>query len=183
MLQVVTGTFPCGQQLLKYGCKRTAVCTLCQKAHEERGSSWNGELSKETIGHVQSAGCLGQKEVVNAGHNACIRELLQEVNDDDVFYCYFRNKNSYGKADRHMKLLMIEKEEVLFIGTQFSNLSTAVDTSAVAAQTYSRLTPGATSALTVSSTLPPLPLLALRALPFHLPPPPRFLLYTPYVIT
>jgi hypothetical protein len=47
----------------------------------------------------------------------------------------------------------------------------------------SRLTPCATSALTVSSTLPPLPLLALRARPFHLPPPPRLLLYTPYVIT
>ena len=47
----------------------------------------------------------------------------------------------------------------------------------------SRLTPGTTSVLTVSFTLPPLPLLALRARPFHLPPPPRLLLYTPYVIS
>ena len=47
----------------------------------------------------------------------------------------------------------------------------------------SRLTPEATSVLTVSSTRPPLPLLALRARQFHLPPPPRILLYTPYVIT
>jgi hypothetical protein len=39
---------------------------LCQKAHEECGSSWNGELPKETIGHIQSAECLGQKEVVTA---------------------------------------------------------------------------------------------------------------------
>ena len=45
-----------------------AACTLCKKAHEERGSSWNGELPKETIGHVQSVGCLGQKEVVTAAH-------------------------------------------------------------------------------------------------------------------
>ena len=36
---------------------------LCQKAHEECGNCWNGELPKETIGHIQSAGCLGQKEV------------------------------------------------------------------------------------------------------------------------
>jgi hypothetical protein len=64
----------------KYGYERTAECTLCQKAHEESGSSWNGELPKETIGHIQGAGCPGQKEVVTAAHNACIRELLQEVN-------------------------------------------------------------------------------------------------------
>jgi hypothetical protein len=48
---------------------------LCQKAHEECGSSWNGELPKETIGHIQSEGCLGQKEVVTATYNACIRVL------------------------------------------------------------------------------------------------------------
>jgi hypothetical protein len=69
----------CGtlQQMLKYGYMRTAACTLCQKAHEESGSIWNGEMSKETIGHIQSAGCLGQKEVVTAAHNTCIRELPQ----------------------------------------------------------------------------------------------------------
>ena len=37
-------------------------------------------------------GCLGQKEVVAAAHNGCIRDLLQEV-------------NVHGKADRHMRLL------------------------------------------------------------------------------
>jgi hypothetical protein len=100
LLQVVTGTFPCGQQMMKYGYKRTAACTLCKKAHEESGSSWNGELPKNTIGHVQSAGCFGQKEVVTAAHNTCIRELLQEV-------------NVHGKADRRMKLLTIETESRL----------------------------------------------------------------------
>ena len=82
---------------LKYGYKKTAECPLCKKAHEESGSSWNRELPKETIGHIQSAGCLGQKEVVTAAHNACIRELLQEI-------------DGHGKADRHMKLLTIETE-------------------------------------------------------------------------
>ena len=100
MLQVVTGTFPCGQQLVKYGYKEKAECTLCKRAHEENRSSWKEELPKETIGHIQSAGCLGQKEVVTAAHNACIRELLQAV---DV----------HGKMDRHMKLLTIEKESRL----------------------------------------------------------------------
>jgi hypothetical protein len=74
--------------------------TLCKKVHEESGNSWNRELPKETIGHIQSAGCLGQTEVVTAAHNACIRELLQEV-------------NVHGKADRHMKLLTIETESRL----------------------------------------------------------------------
>ena len=83
-----------------YGYRRIAACMLCQKAHEECGSSWNGELPKETIGHIQSAGCLGQKEMVTASHNACIRELLQEV-------------NVHGKADRHMRLLTIETESRL----------------------------------------------------------------------
>jgi hypothetical protein len=68
--------------------------------HEESGSSWNRELPKETIGHIQSAGCLGQKEVVTAAHNTRIQELLQEV-------------NVHGKADRRMKLLTIETESRL----------------------------------------------------------------------
>jgi hypothetical protein len=100
LLQVVTGTFPCGQQMVKYGYKGTAECTLCKKEHAESGSSWNRELPKETIGHIQSAGCLGQKEVVTAAHNACIRELLQEI-------------DGHGKADRHMKLLTVETESRL----------------------------------------------------------------------
>ena len=98
MLQVVTAhSRASGQQLVKYGYKEKAECTLCKKAHEESGSSWKGELPKETIGHIQSAGCLGPKEVVTAAHNACIRELLQAI-------------DMHGKTDRHMKLLGIEKE-------------------------------------------------------------------------
>ena len=100
LLQVVTGTFPCGQQMQEYGYRKTPACMLCRKAHEQCGSSWNGQLLNETIGHIQSAGCLGPKEVVTAAHNACIRELLQEV-------------NVHGKADRHMRLLTIETESRL----------------------------------------------------------------------
>jgi len=49
LLQVVTGTFPCGQQLVKYGYKEKAECTLCKKAHEENGSSWKGELPRKQL--------------------------------------------------------------------------------------------------------------------------------------
>ena len=62
MFQVVIGTFPCGQQMVKYGYKEKAECTLCKKAHEESGSSWNRDLPKETIGHIQSADALDKKK-------------------------------------------------------------------------------------------------------------------------
>ena len=39
-------------------------------------------------------------KVVTAAHNACIRELLQEI-------------DAHGKADRHMKLLTVETESRL----------------------------------------------------------------------
>jgi hypothetical protein len=39
LLQVVTGTFPCGQQLVKYGYKEKVECILCKKAREENGGS------------------------------------------------------------------------------------------------------------------------------------------------
>jgi hypothetical protein len=80
------------------GKRRRACCV--RKRVRSVGGNWNGELPKETISHIQSAGCLGQKEVVTAAHSACIRELLQEV-------------NVHGKADRHMKLLTIKTERRL----------------------------------------------------------------------
>ena len=52
------------------------------------------ETKERDIGHIQSAGCLGQREVRwSSLRNACIRELLQE------------EVNAHGKADRHMRLL------------------------------------------------------------------------------
>jgi hypothetical protein len=49
LLQVVTGTFPCGQQMVKYGYKKTAECTLCKKTHEESGSSWSRERQRRQL--------------------------------------------------------------------------------------------------------------------------------------
>ena len=66
----------------------------------ESWSSWTDELPKETISHIQTAGCLGQKQVVTATHNTCIRELLHEV-------------SVHGKADRSIRLLTIETESRL----------------------------------------------------------------------
>ena len=49
LLQVVTGTFPYGQQLVKYGYKENAECTLCKKAHEEIFKMWDA-LEKRRLG-------------------------------------------------------------------------------------------------------------------------------------
>ena len=72
----------------------------CVERHMRRVEAAGRELPKKMIGHIQSAGCLGQKEVVTAAHNACIRELLQEI-------------DAHGKADRHMKLLTVETDSRL----------------------------------------------------------------------
>ena len=86
--------------IVQIGYKRTAACTLCQQEYEKSGSSWHGELPRENIGHIQSAGCLRQQEAVITAHNACIQELLREV-------------NVHGKVGRHMKLLTVETESRL----------------------------------------------------------------------
>ena len=83
----------------KHGYRKTAACMLCQKAHAECGSSGTENCRRRQSATFR-AGCLVQKEVVTAAHNACIQELLQEV-------------NVHGKADRHMRLLTIETENRL----------------------------------------------------------------------
>jgi hypothetical protein len=45
-----------------------------------RGVETTGTESCLGKRHIQSAGCLGQREVLITAHNACIRELLREVN-------------------------------------------------------------------------------------------------------
>ena len=65
LIQVVTGTFPCGNWLHKIGRRESAGCALCKTALGRRGVSTQA-LPPESIGHIQSAGCLGQSIVVAA---------------------------------------------------------------------------------------------------------------------
>jgi hypothetical protein len=64
------------------------------------GNSWKGKLPEETLGQIQGAGFLEQREVVIAEPDVCVKELLQEI-------------ESSGKADRRLKLLTIETESSL----------------------------------------------------------------------
>jgi len=80
LLQVVTGTFPCGQKLVKYGYKEKAECILGKKAHEESGSSWKGELSKETIGHIKKKSVIFNQEQCT---QFCSKDELWEASKEE----------------------------------------------------------------------------------------------------
>ena len=69
LIQVVTDTFPCGQWLHKIGRRSTAECELCRRIKEMTDGNTQGDVPVESIGHIQSAGCLGQSEVVTTAHN------------------------------------------------------------------------------------------------------------------
>jgi hypothetical protein len=69
------------------------------------------ELPRKTIGHIQSAECLGQREVVISARSARIRELMQ-------YHCervadIIVNGSLTGT---HVRLLMIETETSLYSG-------------------------------------------------------------------
>ena len=79
LIQVITNTFPCGGWLHKIGRRPSPGCELCKKAKERQGECTGDSLPRESIGHIQSAGCLGQSDVVTAAHNKCIRDLLGDI--------------------------------------------------------------------------------------------------------
>ena len=76
---MITNTFPCGGWLHKIGRRPSPGCELCKKAKERQGECTGDSLPRESIGHIQSAGCLGQSDVVTAAHNKYIRDLLGDI--------------------------------------------------------------------------------------------------------
>ena len=70
LLQALTGTFPCGQGLNKIGKGTGRGCELC--ARSRAPGSGLGKRESESMGHIQSAYCAGQAEVVTAAHKHCI---------------------------------------------------------------------------------------------------------------
>ena len=77
LLQVLTGTFPCGHWLNKIGRGQGKGCELCARKRE--AGSRPGRLEVESMGHIQSAYCKGQAEVVTAAHNRCNRLIQREI--------------------------------------------------------------------------------------------------------
>ena len=100
LIQTVTNTFPCGAWLHKIGYRATAGCRLCLRIREERGENSQEAIQAESIGHIQSAGCLGQSEVVTAAHNRCIRDLLRDI-------------QTHRKKSSGLTMLTLESEQTI----------------------------------------------------------------------
>ena len=77
LLQAMTGTFPCGQWLNKIGKGTGGGCELC--ARNRVPGNGSGKRESESMGHIQSAFCAGQTEVVTAAHNRCNRLIQAEI--------------------------------------------------------------------------------------------------------
>ena len=82
----------------KYGLEeRRRACCVRRRMRSVEAAGKESCRSRQ-LATFRARGALEQREVAIDAHNACIRELLQEV-------------NVHGKADRHMRLLTIEQTE------------------------------------------------------------------------
>jgi hypothetical protein len=67
---VCGGTFPTNKWCYRVGKGSSPNCDLCKAA---------GRVAIESVGHVQSAYCIGQEEVVTRAQNRCSRLLQKEL--------------------------------------------------------------------------------------------------------
>ena len=79
LMQVNAYCFPCGAQLFKMGKRPDDKCQLCKQARTLRGDKEGAALSRETVGHLQSAYCEGQAKAVTNAHHNCFRELQYDL--------------------------------------------------------------------------------------------------------
>jgi len=102
LIQVLAGTFPCGQTLKKWKLKQSGKCELCRKIRQQSagGEVAEDSLPEETLGHINSAGCLGQSDAVTAAHNSCIKALMLDI-------------ARWGKEGRGMEFITLDKERTL----------------------------------------------------------------------
>ena len=80
--QLVLGNFPCGTWVHgKIDSQKSDRCSLCRKAlRAEKGANFcEWEVPRETVGHISSVGCKGQKEVVTLAHNNVFRDLMFDI--------------------------------------------------------------------------------------------------------
>ena len=100
LIQIATGTFPCGEWLASKGLKPSAGCELCRRARSNQADDDDTDLPKETIGHIQSAACAGQREVVTAAHHAVFGALTEDI-------------AAHQEASRKVAILTLEREKTI----------------------------------------------------------------------
>ena len=82
LMQLVLGNFPCGAWVHdKFDQQKSDRCSLCRKTlRAEMGVNFcEREIPQETVGHISSAECKGQKEVVTFAHNTVFRDLIFDI--------------------------------------------------------------------------------------------------------
>ena len=97
MLQLVTNSFPCGANVHR---RQKNPCVLCKRELESTGRPVPSQLPDETVNHIQSAGCIAQRDVVTKAHNESIKALM-----DDVV--------KHGQRDRTLEFVTLDSEHNL----------------------------------------------------------------------
>ena len=81
LIQVMANCFPTGSYLALIGQRKSAHCELCQRL---RPGVPAHQLPRETLGHIQSAWCLAQKEVVREAHNNCVNRISKDLQSPET---------------------------------------------------------------------------------------------------
>ena len=100
-MQLVLGNFPRGAWVHdKLYPQKSDFCSLCRKAlRAEMGVNvCEREIPRKTVGHISSAGCKGQTEVVTLAHNNVFRDLMFDI-----------ARHQKNKSDKDLTTLCTEK--------------------------------------------------------------------------
>ena len=76
LIQSITNSFPCGAVLHRWKKRASSACEICQRLKGQEG----GDAEPESVGHIQSAHCLGQVDTARAAHNRCAVQLQHDLN-------------------------------------------------------------------------------------------------------
>ena len=76
LLQANSNSFPCGTVLHRWKKRPNSACEICQQLKGPSG----GATEPESLGHIQSAYCLGQVDTARAAHNRCFEQLQHDLN-------------------------------------------------------------------------------------------------------
>ena len=94
-IQVITGTFPTGKWLHQIGKQPSTACELCRKAYVAQYCPTPECIPTQSLAHIQSAKCLGMKDMVTKTHQMCWEDLQQDL---------MKNSNA------RMQLITVHKE-------------------------------------------------------------------------
>ena len=81
LIQVMANCFPTGSYLALIGQRNSAHCELCQRLRPDVPIH---QLPRETLGHIQSAWCVAQGDVVREAHNNCVNRIVRDFQSPEI---------------------------------------------------------------------------------------------------